>query len=74
MQLQMRFSVFSQNRPRHALQRDVHAVREVLEALRQVSQPGTGRGQVRRVDLRQVAQAHHFGAGTDLFSYQNYKH
>ena len=63
MQLQMRLGVFSQNRTRYPLQRNVHAVREVFEAFRQVSQPGAGRGQVRGVDLRQVAQAHHFGTG-----------
>ena len=38
-------------------------VGEVFEAFGQVRQPGTGRGQVRGVDLRQVAQAHHFRAG-----------
>ena len=61
--LQMRFGVFGQNRTWHPLQGDVNAVREVLEAFSQVRQPGAGRGQVRGVDLRQVAQAHHFGTG-----------
>ena len=36
-------------------------VREVFETLRQVSQARTGGRQVRRINLRQVAQAHHFG-------------
>jgi len=62
--LQMTLRVFGQYRAWHALQGDVHAVREVLEALRQVGQPGTGGRQVRGVDLRQVAQADHFGTGT----------
>ncbi len=39
--LQMTFGVFGQDRPRYTLQGDVHALREVLEALRQVGQPGT---------------------------------
>ena len=45
------------------MQGDVHTVGEVFEAFGQVGQPGAGRGQVRGVDLRQVAQAHHFGTG-----------
>ena len=45
------------------MQGDVHAVGEILETFSQVGQPGAGRGQVRGVDLRQVAQAHHFGTG-----------
>ena len=42
----------------------MHTVGEILEAFCQVRQPGTGRGQVRGGDLRQVAQAHHVGTGT----------
>ena len=60
----MRFGVFGQDRTWHPLQGDVHPVREVLEAFSEVGQPGAGRGQVRGIDLRQVAQAHHFGTGT----------
>ena len=61
--LQVGFSVFGQDRARYALQGDVDPVGEVLEAFGQVGQPGAGRGQVRCVDLCQVAQAHHFGTG-----------
>ena len=60
----MGFGVFGQNRTWHPLQGDVHTIGEVFEAFGQVGQPGTGRGQVRGVDLRQVTQAHHFGTGT----------
>ena len=59
----MRFGVFGQDRTWHPLQGDVHPVREVLEAFSEVGQPGTGRGQVRGIDLCEVAQAHHFGTG-----------
>ena len=45
------------------MQGDVHTVGEILEAFSQVGQPGAGRGQVRGVDLCEVAQAHHFGTG-----------
>jgi hypothetical protein len=37
--LQVGFGVFGQNRARDTLQGDVHAVREILEAFRQVGQP-----------------------------------
>src|SRR5690606_20388233 len=65
------FGVFGQHRARYALQVNVHAVGEVLETFGQVGQPGTGGVQVRRIDLRQVAQADHLragaGAGDDGF-------
>ena len=41
-QLKMTLRILGQYRAWHALQGDVHAVREVFEALRQVGQAGTG--------------------------------
>src|SRR5690606_26571282 len=61
-ELHVRFGVFRQHRARHALQGDVHTLGEVFEALGEVGQSGAGGRQVRRIDLRQVAQADHLGA------------
>ncbi len=59
----MRLGVLGQHRAWHALQGDVHAMGEVLEALGQVGQARAGRGKVGGIDLRQVAQADHLGPG-----------
>ena len=59
----MRLGILGQHRAWDALQGDVHAVGEVLEALGQVGEARAGRGQVGGVDLRQVAQADHLGTG-----------
>src|SRR5690554_4731715 len=60
--LQVGFRVLGENRAGDALQVDVYAVGEVLEAFGQVGQPRAGGVQVGGVDLCQVAQTDHLGA------------
>src|SRR5690606_17378180 len=60
--LRVGFRVLGEGRAGDALQVDVYAVVEVLEALGQVGQPRAGGVQVGGVDLCQVAQTDHLGA------------
>src|SRR3546814_7787911 len=55
-------SVIRQPRPLAASQRDVRAVGPVLESVHGVGQAGRGLGEIGRVDLLDVAQAHDLGA------------
>src|SRR5882672_698417 len=55
--------VVRQARALAARQRDMPGVRPVLHAVDDVGEAGAAFGEVGRVDLRDVAQAHHLGAG-----------
>src|SRR5213082_496432 len=46
-----------------ALQRHVPGMRPAFHAVHDIGQAGAALGEVRGIDLRDVAQAHHFGAG-----------
>src|SRR5689334_121767 len=55
--------VVGETRTLAARERDVAAVRPALEAIDDIGQAGAALGQVRRVDLRDIAQADDLGAG-----------
>src|SRR5690606_28384898 len=62
--LQVRLRILRQRRARHAVELDRTTGVEALEALGHVGQARAGGRQVRRINLRQVTQAHYLRAFT----------